>query len=303
MKIVEVREASHDVGKTCCASGEALPGKSIRIALIGPTLLCDALATLISDFDDFPIVIDDAKETNPVQFKGEEDASAMTSAVSSAVDVWILLSSDAEHLNCLLTTNGIDSEFSRNRVEPHHALLVALIPLVSSTSQIRMSNFISPTAKPGGQWDASVTLLRAAAAAEISAFISINDSPAVLKRALIAAFKSEPYCSVTLTPWLIRALQGPKHGSLPHPALTSFFPPHSDRVHCVQARPWELSERENDVATYAAEGLSNRAIAQQMFVSVNTVKTHLKQIFRKARLTSRSQLAAQWRVANQECQR
>ena len=42
----------------------------------------------------------------------------------------------------------------------------------------------------------------------------------------------------------------------------------------------------------AADGLSNREIGQQLFISHRTVGTHLYRIFPKLGITSRSQLHA-----------
>jgi DNA-binding CsgD family transcriptional regulator len=41
----------------------------------------------------------------------------------------------------------------------------------------------------------------------------------------------------------------------------------------------------------AAAGQSNKEIAQALFVTVNTVQTHLQHIYRKLGINSRSQLA------------
>jgi DNA-binding NarL/FixJ family response regulator len=41
-----------------------------------------------------------------------------------------------------------------------------------------------------------------------------------------------------------------------------------------------------------ATGLPNRAIGDALFVSENTVRTHLKAVFRKLEVTSRSQAIA-----------
>jgi DNA-binding NarL/FixJ family response regulator len=41
----------------------------------------------------------------------------------------------------------------------------------------------------------------------------------------------------------------------------------------------------------AAEGMTNRAIAQALFVSEKTVETHLRSVFRKLDIGSRSQVA------------
>jgi non-specific serine/threonine protein kinase len=54
---------------------------------------------------------------------------------------------------------------------------------------------------------------------------------------------------------------------------------------------FELSDRELEVARLVAQGLSNPAIAAQLFVSRATVKTHVSHILRKLALDSRVQLA------------
>jgi len=53
----------------------------------------------------------------------------------------------------------------------------------------------------------------------------------------------------------------------------------------------ELSARELEVARLVANGLSNPAIAAELFLSVATVKTHVSHILRKLGLESRVQLA------------
>jgi len=53
-----------------------------------------------------------------------------------------------------------------------------------------------------------------------------------------------------------------------------------------------LTERESEVVTFLASGMSNRDIADAMILSENTVKTHLKSIFQKIGVTSRAQAVA-----------
>jgi DNA-binding NarL/FixJ family response regulator len=41
----------------------------------------------------------------------------------------------------------------------------------------------------------------------------------------------------------------------------------------------------------AGEGMTNREIAQALFLTENTIETHLRNVFRKLEIRSRSQLA------------
>jgi DNA-binding CsgD family transcriptional regulator len=59
----------------------------------------------------------------------------------------------------------------------------------------------------------------------------------------------------------------------------------------VRRAPNELSATELRIARLAAEGLSNQAIAEQVFVSVKTVESNLKRAYRKLGISSRAQLA------------
>jgi DNA-binding NarL/FixJ family response regulator len=58
-----------------------------------------------------------------------------------------------------------------------------------------------------------------------------------------------------------------------------------------------LSAREQQIAKLVAEGLNNEAIASRLVISVNTVKDHLKRMYRKLGVTSRAQVAA-WAQRN-----
>jgi DNA-binding CsgD family transcriptional regulator len=53
-----------------------------------------------------------------------------------------------------------------------------------------------------------------------------------------------------------------------------------------------LTPSERRTATMAAEGLSNREIAQELFVTLRTVEMHLSNVFRKLDVSSRTQLPA-----------
>lgn len=52
-----------------------------------------------------------------------------------------------------------------------------------------------------------------------------------------------------------------------------------------------LTEREIEVLRLVAQGVSNPDIAQELFITVNTVKTHLRNILEKLQLENRTQAA------------
>ncbi|NJD60486.1 MAG: hypothetical protein FIA98_13915, partial [Anaerolineae bacterium] len=55
--------------------------------------------------------------------------------------------------------------------------------------------------------------------------------------------------------------------------------------------PNELSERELEILKLVATGVSNKEIAQQLFISQNTVKVHIRNIFTKINAASRTEAA------------
>jgi non-specific serine/threonine protein kinase len=78
----------------------------------------------------------------------------------------------------------------------------------------------------------------------------------------------------------------PKH------AACAFFPPSQEELD-------SLSRREREIASLVSEGLTNRRISDQLGISQRTVDTHVGNILRKLRLTSRAHLAA-WMVKERD---
>jgi DNA-binding NarL/FixJ family response regulator len=50
-----------------------------------------------------------------------------------------------------------------------------------------------------------------------------------------------------------------------------------------------LSDRELEVLEQVAQGLSNKEIADHLYLSINTVKTHLKKVYEKLEVRRRTQ--------------
>ena len=57
-------------------------------------------------------------------------------------------------------------------------------------------------------------------------------------------------------------------------------------------RAWRLTRREREVARLVIDGLSTEDMSAALFISVNTIRDHLKKIFGKVGVTRRQDLAA-----------
>jgi DNA-binding NarL/FixJ family response regulator len=68
---------------------------------------------------------------------------------------------------------------------------------------------------------------------------------------------------------------------------------HEDRLGTVAG----LTTREVEVLALITQGLSNKDIADKLVVSVNTLKSHIRQAYRKIEVTTRSQ-AVSWAITH-----
>ena len=94
------------------------------------------------------------------------------------------------------------------------------------------------------------------------------------------------YADKLLEAFITESLQLPIAGENPHSLVHS-----PDLVE-------PLTGRELDVLRLIAEGLSNQAIAQKLFLSTGTVKVHLKHIYGKLDVNSRTQAVARLHELN-----
>lgn len=64
----------------------------------------------------------------------------------------------------------------------------------------------------------------------------------------------------------------------------------ADHINQTIVKQYGISERELEIITLIIDGLSNQEIAKQLYISPNTVKTHIKNIYAKVGVNNRLQL-------------
>jgi LuxR family transcriptional regulator, maltose regulon positive regulatory protein len=88
---------------------------------------------------------------------------------------------------------------------------------------------------------------------------------------------------------LLSLFERPADQDRPSPELTRSRPEPLDYT------DESLSEREQEVMKLIATGLTNQEISDQLFISLNTVKTHVKNIYQRLEVTNRAQAIARAR--------
>ncbi len=72
--------------------------------------------------------------------------------------------------------------------------------------------------------------------------------------------------------------------------FSSLSMPKQDSVFESYTLTSELSEREKEIVTFVLKGCTYKQISTELFISENTVKTHIKNIYRKLEINSKYQL-------------
>lgn len=104
-------------------------------------------------------------------------------------------------------------------------------------------------------------------------------SPALWRRAVHAVHEGDIWVNRNVVLELLETLLGFADVQLTHQAS-------------VNLPDGRLTEREWEVARLVSSGMTNKEVARYMTISDTTVKTHLKHIFNKLKVTRRSQLPA-----------
>ncbi len=165
-----------------------------------------------------------------------------------------------------------------------------LLSTGESSSVLEALETIEPTVRKSGQAGRLIELLALKSVAASGA-AGPDEAQRWLAEALELA-EGEGYIRLFLDfgPPMIRLLEeGTDHASYRRSLLNVVAPARQASAAA------ELSGREVEVLQTLLDGLSNQEAADRLFVSVNTVKTHLKSIYAKLGVTSRVQAIARAR--------
>lgn len=173
-------------------------------------------------------------------------------------------------------SDGDELDDAVARTDPHVVLLDVRMPRMDGVTALRRLRATTPGARAAVivlttfRTDAVVLdALRAGAAG----FLLKHTPPADIVSAVRTAAGGQPIVSPSVLSQLIehaRASDGPTAPDL---------------------RDAGLSQREHDVAMAVSDGLGNAEIAEQLFLSLGTVKAHISSALTKLGLENRVQLA------------
>ncbi|GEM_PF-6719361 len=113
---------------------------------------------------------------------------------------------------------------------------------------------------------------------------------------------ADGYCSLMDPPKrLLRVMHKVLHGQNALPPVTPAFNPASfdkggEPALAGETMPWGLTRRQYQILSMMAQGYSNQAIAEQLTLSIGTIKAHSQAIFRKLGVTNRTEAVLQAKI-------
>ncbi|RMI33724.1 LuxR family transcriptional regulator [Nocardia stercoris] len=128
--------------------------------------------------------------------------------------------------------------------------------------------FVAEFLRPNGITDKAATVVDAAPSGVLYVGVAVGDRPRISDREVAVLYALRRHLAPLVTGRLDR-----------------------DRERRAIGERWQLTPREREVADLAAQGLTNRQIADRLFIGVDTVKKHLSRALSATSCTSRTQLA------------
>ena len=156
------------------------------------------------------------------------------------------------------------------------------VPLVSDVDVLLYDTFAQPPADT-----IDVDGLRAGHARKVVAF-SWSTQPEVVDRALergVAGYIPKSAEAAEL----VEALERVQAGEVVRPDRPVAPAEQVTTIGSWPGREQGLTEREAEILALITQGLSNQEIAEQSYLSINSVKTYIRSAYRRIGVTSRSQ--------------
>ncbi len=182
------------------------------------------------------------------------------------------------------------------RLRPDVILMDLVMPGVSGLEAIGRIRAAEPGARilvltSFASADQVLPALRAGAAG----YLLKDAAPAEVEAAIRAVHRGEGLLDPAVTATVLAEVARPGEQEGPDPAATS-TPPAGSRAGPSPAAAADpgfasLTQREREVLGLLGRGLTNAAIARELFVAEKTVKTHVSSILAKLRLADRTQAA------------
>ncbi|GAB0102053.1 hypothetical protein JMUB6875_10200 [Nocardia sp. JMUB6875] len=183
---------------------------------------------------------------------------------------------------------GIEGGYTPEFLEAYNAHWIDADPLrgepvaelLRSRGVIRLSEapggarFLTEFLRPNGIADKAVMMVDGGPAGVLFVGMAVADSLRVPERDLAVLHTLRRHLAPLVTEQLAR-----------------------DRERRAATAQWQLTPREWEVADLAARGLTNRQIAERLFIGVDTVKKHLSRVLAETSCTSRTQLAVRFAAA------
>jgi two-component system nitrate/nitrite response regulator NarL len=166
-----------------------------------------------------------------------------------------------------------------------------LATALEATAELEIDVALVDLSLPDGDGVALVRRLRDGAAGPRSVVLSASTESATVHRAIAegaAAFISKEADRKEICDAIVRVAGGDTYIS---PGLLNGMLEEVHRSHTVSGA--SLSEREREVLTAVAEGLSYGEIGRRLHVSASTVKTYVQRIFEKLGVSERAAAVAE----------
>lgn len=180
------------------------------------------------------------------------------------------LVSDAKSMQCVATCATAEEALQKlPTLKPQVVLMDLNLPQMPGTECIRQLKELLPTTHVIvlTVYEDSEHIFRALKAGA-SGYLLKRSEPDDVVEAIQNAYEGGAPMSSQVAQWVVRSFHEPSSSGLDTAVLT---------------------EREKEILTYLSKGFANKELADKLQISVPTVRTHLRHIYEKLHVRSRSE--------------